>query len=518
VFEPVGGIATALEVAARVHLWRAGVRVVGLSRSPPRPSCLITGPSGFHPSSPCPRANALDTTSITIVAPSETRLSPSGPRDNLRLSVPPSRSEDPSGLHAKRPKSFGLLSWGLPKFSSPPTSLRASTPGHRPRTMTLRFGIAKPRTRSALAVCTASTVCSAHQLAGLLHPAADHEVRQVARMFEVRSAWQPTSRSGVTTKTALPAGHKVPRDRQARLPGDTRRVEDHRPAGKPDRRWPSRFETLARRRCRPHRRRCASAPPTPTRVTPSIAGFPATGSTLQMRRVFRSRTRTARLHPFPTGATPFGGFPSLTAGPRHRGPFPDSDPPAAFPRWVGPAQDIALSESPLRASVLKPQRARSSPGLAWLDWRRIWCAIDAAKAAPYPKGADSEAGVRPAARGELDRPQLDDRECPGRSPSHPQPEAETLPSRQRGEGVLLLRRRATAPVRIQGPRLQRCSSHNQIHGNGTCSSGAEAAGRWPKPAPHSRQWDPPVLGFRVAARPEPPTHQAPKRSASRSAS
>lgn len=223
-FEPVGGFATALEVAARVHLWRAGVRVVGLSRSPPRPSCLITGPSGFHPSSPCPRANALDTTSITIVAPSETRLSPSGPRHTFRLSVPPTGSEDPSGLHARRPTSLGLLSWGLPKFSSPPTSLRASTPGHRPRTMTLRLGVARSRARSALAVSTTSTVCSARQLTGLLRPAAGHEVRQVSRMVGVRFALQPTSRSrchhldpsaGLDSRPPAPAWHACLRTRNA---------------------------------------------------------------------------------------------------------------------------------------------------------------------------------------------------------------------------------------------------------------------------------------------------------------
>jgi hypothetical protein len=168
--------------------------------------------------------NALDTTSITIVAPSETRLSPSGPRDTIRLSVPPTSSEDLSGLYAKRPISLGLLSWGLPKFSSPPTSLRASTPGCRPRTTTLRLGFASTRACSALAVCTTSTVCSARQLAGLLHPAAGHEVRQVSRMIEVRSTLQPTSRprchhldpsAGLDSRSPAPAWHACLRTRDA---------------------------------------------------------------------------------------------------------------------------------------------------------------------------------------------------------------------------------------------------------------------------------------------------------------
>jgi hypothetical protein len=128
------------------------VWVVGLPHSPPRPSCLTTGPSGFHPSSSRPwYILPRDSTFLTFASPSETRQVPcvrSTPSPPLLFRGDhegPARAAQRIRL---RPDS------SLGVFQSPPLHRHhrlASTPGD------LRRGIHRPgpariRARSALAV------------------------------------------------------------------------------------------------------------------------------------------------------------------------------------------------------------------------------------------------------------------------------------------------------------------------------------------------------------------------------
>jgi hypothetical protein len=111
------------------------------------------------------------------------------------------------------------------------------------------------------------------------------------------------------------------------------------------------------------------------------------------------RKRGSRLDAVPGGATPFGAFPSTSAVPRHRGPYPLAVPPRSrgFPSRVATGSVTARSrpptsgscsaaESVARVPALPPSRG---PMLPWASFPRVGSTSS-------PPRSPNGARVRPA--------------------------------------------------------------------------------------------------------------------------
>lgn len=178
VFWATGVFATAASDST-VSPFQAWFRVVGLSRQIAQSETLNRGVfctvvRGRAPSSSAPGRNRSR-------GPPDLRVLVRD-RDHSRL--------DSRGLAASdrvaTAFSAKLLSWGFPKIASPP----ASTPHVRPRVSAgpdgcPSFGAKMPLFARApfLPFLPASTVSSVRPLAGLLRPAAGHEVRPVSDLW-----------------------------------------------------------------------------------------------------------------------------------------------------------------------------------------------------------------------------------------------------------------------------------------------------------------------------------------------
>jgi hypothetical protein len=157
------------------ELDRFGVRVVGLSRAPP-----LTGAS---------------TPFYGVPSRFVRRRASGSPRNDPGLGIsmgdtPGSRSSFPGQLNqtgrpcsSARPEDNGSFSraslLGLSKIS-PPSTWLLRVHSRLNRSSTFGTGLPRPVLVPSLPFFLASTVFSAHQLAGLLRPAADHGVRHVS--------------------------------------------------------------------------------------------------------------------------------------------------------------------------------------------------------------------------------------------------------------------------------------------------------------------------------------------------
>jgi len=217
-FENAGVFATALEVAARVHRQRAGVQVVGLSCAPP----LTTVP--HHGA--CGVSSRLDVLRERVV--------PRRVLHGLVLSFGDAdhsvRSDRLRGLrHAttrgwlldgdRSPDRTPLV--GLSSFTPPPTSTaRVHSRLCSRESVAFGPGLPRPGLVPPLPFLPASTVCSTHCLAGLLHPAAGPGVRHVSGCCGVVRAVRGFVRfDGVTTTSARDASTRQVGPAAAPSPG-----------------------------------------------------------------------------------------------------------------------------------------------------------------------------------------------------------------------------------------------------------------------------------------------------------
>jgi hypothetical protein len=171
-------------------------------------------------------------------------------------------------------------------------------------------GLPLPELVPSLPFLPTSTVYSAHCLAGLLHPAADHGVRHVSGSLTVRIS----VRDRCTSDPMLPSG-----------PGATGR----------DPRSPGRVLVCSGRPALAPSPGCLRRSPDPLCLEPALVSPPLRASGLARRCPAVLHRQAGFVHQdrecfpaccLPRDAPPFGVFPSPTAVPRHRGPMPSRRP------------------------------------------------------------------------------------------------------------------------------------------------------------------------------------------------
>lgn len=199
-------------------LGRIGVRVVGLSRSPPLTSAS-TLPCGVPSRFARRRAFARRATTPALASRAETlRVHAARFRLTAHLRRRPC---SPACGGAQRFLSRASL-LGLSKVS-PPSTWLLRVHSRTDRNLFFGSGLPRPELVPSLPFLWASTVCSAHQLAGLLRPAADHGVRHVSGWMTVSAPCTCCARRGCPLDfAARPVW--VPRPVMARQPDSARTV------------------------------------------------------------------------------------------------------------------------------------------------------------------------------------------------------------------------------------------------------------------------------------------------------